>query len=97
LVQCLLHYQKISFNLKYSLNQINYSTFHKSYFIKKDTRMKKLKSSKKVNYSYYFLLARLNYLSEAPSIENCIEDDLNEICDMTYFVKKMNEFSFIEI
>jgi hypothetical protein len=51
----------------------------------------------KVNYSIYFLLSRLESVTEAPLIENLIVDDLNEICDMTYSIKKMNEFSFIEI
>jgi hypothetical protein len=51
----------------------------------------------KVNFSYFFLLSRIDNLAEVPSIDNCIEDDLNEICDMTYSIKRMNEFSFIEI
>jgi hypothetical protein len=51
----------------------------------------------KVNYSIYFLLSRLESLTEAPLIENLIVDDLNEICDLTYSIRKMNEFSFIEI
>lgn len=56
-----------------------------------------ISNKRKVKCSYYFLLEQLDYMSEAPSIENCIQDDLNEICDMTYSIKKMNEFSFIEI
>ena len=51
----------------------------------------------KVNFSYFFLLSQIDNLAEVLSIDNCIEDDLNEICDMTYSIKKMNEFSFIEI
>ena len=51
----------------------------------------------KVKFNYFFLLSQIDNLAEVPSIYNCIEDDLNEICDMTYSIKKMNEFSFIEI
>ncbi len=63
-----------------------------------EMKMKKSINIKdKVNFSYFFLLSRIDNLAEVSSIDNCIEDDLNEICDMTYSIKKMNEFSFIEI
>ncbi len=63
-----------------------------------EMKMEKSNCTKaKVNYSIYFLLSRLESVTEAPLIENLIVDDLNEICDMTYSIKRMNEFSFIEI
>ena len=63
-----------------------------------EMKMEKSNCTKdKVNYGIYFLLSRLESLTDAPLIENLIVDDLNEICDLTYSIRKMNEFSSTEI
>ena len=52
---------------------------------------------RKVKINIYFLLNELDYFSNDILFENCIEDDLNDYCDMAYSIKKFNEISQFEI
>jgi hypothetical protein len=61
----------------------------------KSTKEKYKKDIK--DFNYYGILIAIDKFENSSSFENNIYDDLNEIFDLTYSIKKMNEFSFIEI
>lgn len=58
---------------------------------------KSIALKRKVKFDIFFLLNQLDYFTDEILLENSVIDDLNEVYDMTYSIKKFNELSHFEI